>query len=294
MKSMTGFGRGSATAAQAGITFTVEITSINRKQMDVRVSLPPEFSGFEPLLRQLLAERISRGSIGIKVSGRYEGNTAAVKLNATLLEQLLRDTQALQQRLGLSAQPELKDFFMLPGVVENAIPDQDLPAIRQALENAMNAALDALLNMKHQEGANLGRDISGRLQFLRDMVTRVEPMTKSIPTIQRDRLLQRLKDAGLPFDINDERVLRELVIFSDKADVTEEITRLRSHFDQFEGYMKNGKDDTIGRSLDFLVQEINRELTTLGNKAAGADISPLIVQMKTEAEKIREQIQNVE
>jgi len=294
MKSMTGFGRGSAVAPQAGIAFTVEITSINRKQMDVRVSLPPEFSSFEPLLRQILSEKISRGSVGIKVSCRYEGQIAAIRLNAKLLEQLMKETVELQRQLGLPKKAELQDFFALPGVVETAIPDNELTEIRETLEKAMRQALEAISVMQQQEGANLRTDISARLTLLRQMVDQVEPKAADIPRLQRDRLLQRLREADLGLDCNDERVLRELVIFSDKADITEEITRLRSHFDQFEGYMNAGRNDTVGRSLDFLVQEINRELTTLGNKAAGAEISPLVVRMKTEAEKIREQIQNVE
>lgn len=295
MKSMTGFGRGTASTSDVGLTFTVEITSINRKQSDIRVSLPPEMSSFEPMLRLLVNERISRGAIGIKVVSRAEGTAAAaVKLNSAVLQELIKETISLQRNLGLPEKVELRDFFVLPGVVETVVPDLDRPEVSEALEQATIMAIDALMTMKRKEGTNLCADIAARLLLLRETVTKIEPLAGGIPQMQKERMLQRLNESGLNVDLNDERVLRELVVFSDKTDVTEEITRLRSHFEQFENYMRAGKDEPVGRSLDFLTQEINREVTTLGNKAGTAEISPLVVKMKTEVEKIREQIQNVE
>lgn len=295
MKSMTGFGRGTASAVSVGLTFTVEISSINRKQSDIRVSLPPEMAGFEPMLRQLVNERISRGALGVRVISRAEGAAAAVvQLNSAVLQELIKETITLQRNLGLPEKVELRDFFVLPGVVENIVPDLDRPEIVEALTTAAVKAIEALQTMKNEEGNNLKADIAARLQTLRTTVDRVEPLVSAIPQMQKERLLQRLTESGLNIDLNDERVMRELVIFSDKSDVTEELTRLRSHFDQFDVYMRNGTNEPVGRSLDFLVQEIFRELTTLGNKAGTAEVSPLVVKMKTEVEKIREQIQNVE
>lgn len=295
MKSMTGFGHGVHCDPLADLTFNVEISSINRKQLDIRASLPSELSALEIRLRNLIAERLHRGAVNVKVTVQLgpSATKSAVTLNEALLEALVDKARNLGAKLGIGSEIQLKDFLALPGVINVGGPDYTMPDVENAFSHAITLALDSLLEMKTNEGTNMAADIRQRLEILRNTVNEIEPLAAGISGIQRDKLLQRLESAGLPLDMNDERILREVVIYSDRADVTEEITRLHSHFSQFYSYLAN-KSEAVGRSLDFLIQEINREVTTLGNKAAGCEISPLVVKMKTELEKIREQVQNIE
>ena len=295
MKSMTGFGRGVYADPQADLIFSVEISSINRKQLDIHAGLPNELSGLEPCLRNLIGSRLHRGAVNAKAAVHFgpKAAEAAINVNETVLAALVEKTRCLAQRLKVGSEIQLKDFLALPGVVEVGGPDFAMPEVEAAFSRAVNIALDALVAMQTREGDHIRADIEQRLQFLRDAVNQITPLAAGIPALQRDKLRQRLEAAGLPLEMNDERILREIVIYCDRADVTEEITRLHSHFAQFEAYLQQ-QNDAVGRSLDFLIQEINREITTLGNKAAGCEISPLVVKMKTELEKIREQVQNVE
>ena len=155
----------------------------------------------------------------------------------------------------------------LPGVIEFSGPNLDMPEVETAFSEALNLAVNELVAMKEKEGGHIGKDISSRLQVMRKLVDEIEPLAADIPEQQKNKLLQKLENAGLGVDCDDERILREVVIYCDKADVTEEITRLRSHFVQFDGYLKNSSGP-VGRSLDFLIQELFRETTTLGNKAS--------------------------
>ncbi|MBN2640493.1 MAG: YicC family protein [Victivallales bacterium] len=295
MRSMTGFGRGVAANNNADVSFSVEICSINRKQFDLRTVLPPELSSLEPLLRNTISGKISRGAVNAKVQIQLgpQATREAVHLNSSLLEGLVEKSRQLADRLGLKEDVMIRDFMQIPGVIELSTPDLDLPGIQDTFMEAVTMAMRELISMKENEGAHIREDISARIEILKSLVDEIEPLAQEIPEKQKIKLLQRLENSGLGVDCDDERILREIVIYSDKADVSEEITRLKSHFKQFDGYLNNGSEPA-GRSLDFLIQEFNRETTTLGNKAAGCAISPLVVKMKTELEKIREQVQNIE
>ncbi len=296
MRSMTGFGRGTAENQTADITFTIEITSINRKQLDIRVALPNELSSFEPGLRSRVGEFVSRGAVNVKVLMQLgpKATKEGVKLNSALLEALIDESRQIGNGLGLTDEIHIRDFMDVPGVIEFSGPNLKVPEVEIAFSEALDIAVNELVAMKEKEGEHICKDIASRLQVLRKLVDEIEPLAADIPEQQKTKLLQKLEHAGLGIiDSDDERILREVVIYCDKADVTEEITRLRSHFVQFEGYLKN-TTGPVGRSLDFLIQELFRETTTLGNKAAGCQISPLVVKMKTELEKIREQVQNAE
>lgn len=295
MRSMTGFGRGCAEDSARDIAFVVEICSINRKQLDLRVCMPPEMAALEPAVRAVISSELTRGSVTAKVVA-IPGPAAAgasVKINAALLESLATQASALGQKLGLHGDLQLRDLLAIPGMVEAGIPDFSTDSCRDAITNATGKALAELIAMKEGEGDNIRRDVEERLDMLRQTVDAIEPLAALIPGQQRDKLLQRLQAAGLGMDSDDERILREIVIYCDRADVTEEIIRLRSHFEQFTRYLANGSEPA-GRSLDFLIQEMYREITTLGNKAGSCEISHMVVVVKTELEKIREQVQNIE
>ena len=162
------------------------------------------------------------------------------------------------------------------------------PQIRQGIRET----LTRFNAMREREGANLHQDLTMRLAALEEIVEELKERTKELPAAQRVKLMEKLEQAGLPVDLNDERLLKELLFYADKCDVTEELTRLSSHFVQFKGFL--GGRENCGRSLDFLIQEIFREINTLGNKSGSCNVSPLVVKFKSELEKIREQVQNIE
>lgn len=294
MKSMTGFGRGEAYSADGRILFRTEISSVNRKQFELKTTLPKEMVSAEIEIRRLVAARISRGSLSLRVETVFQNaGDSFLSVNRTAALSLLKQLKEIGQAAGLAEDPRPEQLLQIPGILEQRTVDFSDPALLEPLKKACSDALDQLIRMRESEGANLKLEFEKRLALLSGLVDRIEPLAAAVPRLQQEKLFRRLQENNLAMDINDERVLRELVIFADRSDVTEEITRLRSHFTHFRAFLDNA-EESLGRNMDFLMQEIFRELNTLGNKAPTTEISPLIVRMKTEVEKIREQVQNIE
>lgn len=294
MKSMTGFGRGTAAAADGRTGFAVEISSINRKQLEIRINLPRELSMFEPVVRSVIASRISRGSLAVRVVLEGENSTLSVpKVKQAALIGLVEQFRRVQETAGIPGQVEIQHLAMVPGVIEEVSLDASQPWIEGLLLQAVESALDSLIAMRSAEGESIENDFVRRLEILENIVGRIEPVAAELPALMREKIQEKLKNAGLEVEFDDDRLLKELIIYSDRADVTEELIRLRSHFAQFRKFIRTDYPQA-GRSLDFLVQEIFREITTLGNKASCCEITPLVVEFKSELEKIREQVQNIE
>ncbi|MBQ9338116.1 MAG: YicC family protein [Lentisphaeria bacterium] len=294
MKSMTGFGRGEALSADGRILFRTEVSSVNRKQFEVKMFLPKEMLSAEIEIRRLVAARISRGSLSLRVETVFrEDGGSQLTVNRPQLLSLLTQLRSAAAEAGLSAEPRPELLLQIPGIIEQRSVDFSDPQLLEALKQSCSAALDALIRMRETEGANLKLEFERRLALLSDTVDKIEPLAAAVPKIQQEKLIRRLQENGLAAGIDDERVLREVVVFTDRSDVTEEITRLRSHFSHFREFLDD-TEQAMGRSMDFLTQEIFREINTLGNKAPTTEISPMIVLLKTEVEKIREQVQNIE
>lgn len=289
MKSMTGFGRGEAVSPDGKIAFRTEISSVNRKQLEIKLNLLREMGTAEMEVRHLIASRISRGALSVRIETVLQNDSSDICINKANLQSLIAQLKEVDP----AHKPQMELLLNIPGIMEQTSIDFEAPAILETLKKSCSAALDQLITMRTTEGENLCRTFEKQLDFLENSIQKIEPMTKDIPKIQQEKLMKRLQDNGLIMDLNDDRVLRELVIFSDRSDVTEEITRLRSHFSHFRSFLAD-KEHALGRNMDFLLQEIFREINTLGNKAPAPEISPLIVQLKTEVEKIREQVQNIE
>jgi uncharacterized protein (TIGR00255 family) len=291
MHSMTGFGRGEAIAD--GIVWRAEASSVNRKQLELVVGLPRELSELEIPLRNRCAARLSRGRVQVSIS-MDQGAASASKLRVdeTLAQQYADALQHLAQKLHISPTLSLTEMTRWPGVfsIEQTswTPELALPH----LEKAVDAAVTQMLAMRQAEGLNLKTDISARLDALQVMLREARALSPQIVERQRDMLRQRLADAGLPLPLDDERLVKEIALFADRCDTTEEQTRAESHIAQFRTYMDSG--EPVGRSLDFLSQELFREFNTMGSKANHAQLAQLVVRAKTELEKIREQVQNVE
>jgi uncharacterized protein (TIGR00255 family) len=293
MKSMTGYGRGECTAKGARIT--VELNSVNRKQAEVSLSVPAELESIESDLRDLILASVSRGRVSGRVVLQYAGasRASAVAVNETQAKAYRRELSKLAKSLKIPDNLSLDSILRLPGVLESAQPTLDAKAFRAPIKRALGQALEGLLSMREKEGGNLGRDLAKRLAKLRRIVKRVAKLAPDVLKHHRERLIERLKKANVDVpDMDDDRLLREIVYYTDRTDITEELTRLDSHFVQLEECLSDVVP--VGRKLDFLAQEMFREINTIGSKANDANISSEVVTLKTELEKIREQVQNVE
>ena len=288
LRSMTGFGKGTATAPD-GTVLVVELSAVNRKQLELRFSMPQEFAAWEPEARKAISAKVSRGSLLVRVNVSQSAAGLA-DLNRERLEALI---QLCREYSAEEKNPvDVAALLSLPGIFgssENRDASAALPALNAALEQAL-AGFNA---MRECEGTALQQELGGRLNGLRDLLAKIEPQTADLADAAKAKILARLADAKLPVDLTDERFLREVLYYADRSDVTEEVTRLKSHFVQFDRFLTE-TPESAGRSMDFLLQEMFREITTLGNKAGSSGVSPHVVAFKTELEKLREQVQNVE
>ncbi len=291
MRSMTGYGRGETD--HAGTKFSVELNSVNRKQSDVVINLPRDLVELEPRIRQTINENISRGRTNAAISLHTGANGARnLALNTELARSYHEAMRALQKELNAPGEITITTILQAPGVMrfpEEALNSEDAwPAV----ERALRAALADLIKMREREGKHLAKDLIHRLKAIRKKLKEVRALHPDVVKRYRAALLERIQKAGLPVAAEDERVLKEITFFADRADVSEELTRLESHLAQFAHHLRS--KEPVGRTLEFITQEIFRELNTLGAKANDAAISQRVIACKAELEKIREQVQNLE
>jgi uncharacterized protein (TIGR00255 family) len=288
---MTGYGRGETD--HAGTKFTVELNSVNRKQSDVVVNLPRDLVELEPRIRQTINESISRGRTNATISLHSGANgSRKLALNTELARSYHDAMRSLQEELNAPGEITIATILQAPGVMrvpEEALnPEETWPAV----ERALRAALTDLIKMREREGKHLAKDLIHRLKAIRKKLKEVRALHPDVVKRYRTVLLDRIQKAGLPLPNDDERVLKEITFFADRADVSEELTRLESHLAQFAHHLRS--KEPVGRTLEFITQEIFRELNTLGAKANDAAISQRVISCKGELEKIREQVQNLE
>lgn len=293
MRSMTGYGRGEC--AQDGFKVAVEIASVNRKQGEVSLTLPRELESLENRIRDTIHERIARGRLTVKVSLHAADGTWArrVRLNVALAKAYAKDLNKLAKELKLGGPLSLDLVARAPGVFQTDEAVEDAEKLWPLVEKAVGQALTGLVRMREREGAHLAKDLRTRMTGVRASVARVKERAPEVLRRYQQQLRERVRDAGLPLPAeDDERLLKEIVYYTDRTNVSEELTRLESHFQQFEDCVKS--KEPVGRTLDFLAQEMNREVNTVGSKANDAVISREVVQLKAELEKFREQVQNLE
>ena len=291
MHSMTGFGRGSATSETWHAA--VEINSLNRKQAEVVVQAPRELSELDGRIRKVVLAAVSRGRIQVSINlERAQGALETIRVDKVLAQAFHRALVELGQAVGHEITPAAADYLRQPGILISGAGEIDVEDAWQTISPALDEALAAICKMRETEGTHLKLDLLTRLDLLAACVARITAEAPARPLRQRELLTKRLREAGLDLDPSDERVVRELALFADRCDVSEELTRLDSHFAKFREYLDAA--EAPGRALDFLCQEMFREFNTIGSKANDAGIAQTIVEAKTELEKIREQVQNVE
>jgi uncharacterized protein (TIGR00255 family) len=289
--SMTGFGAGAATEGREKIS--VELKSVNGKFCEVKARLPRELAALEADVVKLVKERIGRGSIDLSARrSSPEGLEAVPLVNRALLTAYAGALREAAQSAGLTSELGVRDLLTLEGVVRLDSRPPDLAAAGKALASAVSTALTALVDVRQREGAALGTDLGTRLQLLRKLSAQAAAAVPTAINVYRERLQTRVKEIASDLELDPQRLEQEIVLFAERTDVTEELIRLNAHFEEFDRLLM--KSGPVGRQLDFLIQEINREVNTTGSKSQSTEISRLIVEMKTEVERLREQVQNVE
>jgi uncharacterized protein (TIGR00255 family) len=290
IRSMTGFGAGRG--ARGGEEIDVEVRSVNHKFCEVKVRLPREISPLEIEIARAVKERLARGGVEVTVRRTASRGAAAPRVDAALAVEYARAFQDLRQRLGMADAVALSEILGAEGVVTLEDRAADLDSARAAVVQALAQALEQLAAMREREGEALARDVSGRLEALEAAVARVERLAPQSVEHHRARLQERIHELTRGFTVDPARLAQEVALFADRIDVAEEITRLRSHVAQARSLMAGG--EPAGRKLEFLVQEMHREVNTIGSKSQSAEIAALVVELKAEIERMREQVQNVE
>lgn len=291
MNSMTGYGCGQT--AKSGIRVSVDVSSLNRKQSEIMIALPRELEALEPDLRAMVVPLISRGRLSIRVTLQVEEGEPTMRFNESVAAEYLKQIRKFAKTMGISGDVGVDKLLEIPGVMENRLcgmePETVLPLVKTALKKAM----DGLLAMRKREGTALAKDLKLRIGGLEKLLSEIDALSAGLPAKYKELLVKRIEKNGFKEFVTDEsRLMQEVAFAADRCDITEEITRLRSHFGQFKDAMKSKQP--VGRMLDFLAQEMGREINTIGSKANDAAIAALVVEFKAELEKYREQVQNVE
>lgn len=291
-KSMTGFGMGEYKDDKYNIS--VECKTINHKYLDVNPRLPRKVSFLEDRLRQLVKDYISRGRVDMFIKfDTVSSSGAKLVYDEDLAKQYFEILKRIKDGFDLKQEINPVEISKFPEVVSVTEAEDDEEILWNALREASEKALMSLSNMRKEEGTKLEKDIRERANLLEKYIDDVERFSNTVVEDYRARLNQRIGEIlENPALVDEARLAQEVAIYADKSSITEEIVRFRSHINQLRNTIVN--DDSIGRKLDFLIQEMNREVNTIGSKSSAIDITNLVIQIKAELEKIREQVQNIE
>ena len=293
MKSMTGFGSGTAT--KDGITCTVEIKSVNARFLDLFIRSPKQMNPFESIIRGMVQDRINRGKVEVSVSIQDAGERPKTfTINSVLRKQI----QELLVQEEFYDDPKKVPLQAVNSISNDWIQQQDTPIAEEVLSDivkeATSSALDALIAMRAVEGEHIQQDLVDRIVTLENIISQIDINKVGAVVAYREHIRSKIQEylVSLEASISEERFLQEIAILADKTDITEEIVRFSSHVVQLKNTLTD--KNPIGRKVDFILQEMNREVNTIGSKAIDSNITEFVVQLKCELEKIREQVQNVE
>ena len=293
MKSMTGFGSGTAT--KDGITCTVEIKTVNARFLDLFIRSPKQINPFESIIRGLVQNRITRGKVEVSVSIQDAGERPKTfTINSVLRKQI----QELLVQEEFYDDPKKVPLQAVNSISNEWIQQQDTPiaedVLSEIVQESTNQALDALITMRTVEGKHIEQDLLSRITTLENIIKIIDENKAGAVDAYREHIKGKIQEylVSLEASISEDRFLQEIALLADKTDITEEIVRFRSHVVQLTNTLK--MDEPIGRKLDFIIQEMNREVNTIGSKAMDITLTDHVVQLKCELEKVREQVQNIE
>lgn len=291
MYSMTGFGKG--TFALNGRELTVELKSVNNRFLDISMRLPRVLSPLEDTFRHALQDRLSRGHVDVYVNYRNQREDArSVRVDAQLLGAYLTCARIAAMELSITDDLTLSKALTLPDVTEIVPAEEDQEALQQLGKTAVDLAIDALLAMRRGEGSRLKKDLTARMDTMEGYAAAIEKRAPGVAEDYRVRLTERVNEMLGETEVDRSRLATEIALFADKAAIDEEIVRLKSHMLHFRELLE--AEEPVGRKMDFLIQEMNRECNTIGSKANDAALTDLVLLCKAEIEKLREQIQNIE
>jgi len=297
IRSMTGYSK--AQVEEGGYSLSVSIRGTNHRFLDVQLRFPSVLESMDALLRRLIKNHIKRGHVEVAVSFEQPGS-AGLLLDRKLLAAYVAAYQTLRQEFGCASEPDLVALLRIPGLAtpgNGEIPPQDLERVRSLLERVATEALESLNEMRAREGEDLGRDLKARLDRLESLTEGVASLAERLPKLYQHRLESRLKELMGSTELDGARLAAEVAYLASRSDTTEELTRFRSHVSQVKQLLAESPE--VGKKLDFLLQEMNREANTLLSKTTdlpevGLEVARLAIEMKSEIEKLREQAQNIE
>jgi uncharacterized protein (TIGR00255 family) len=292
MRSMTGFGRSSV--SDNAYSITVELKTVNNRFLDINLRLPGELQQLESTIKKLISDRLARGRVDVNL--QYDRNdNIQFDLNRPLISGFLAAMKEMREEFGLSGEPDINVLARLPNVVVPKKEDPE-PEFVKAVETVFASALDDLEEMRSKEGGMLAAELGSRLDAIESRMPAIEAESAGVAEEYRRRLEKRLEEmlakSESQFEIDQSRMAQEVAFLADRADISEEIARLRSHIEHFRAIVKDERD--VGKRLDFLTQELNREANTIASKTNNLVVKENALSIKSEIEKIREQVQNVE
>ncbi|HEY3104823.1 MAG TPA: YicC/YloC family endoribonuclease [Pyrinomonadaceae bacterium] len=293
MKSMTGFGRGSASGE--GFVVGVEIKTVNNRYLDVHLRAPQELTSMEMDIRKRVNARLSRGRVDLNISFDRTGEAATYEINQAVVAAYVDALREIQRQFNLTGDIDVSAIARLPGALSS--PRNELTeAMVAGVESAIDKALDHLEQMRQIEGASLANEMRIRLQKIHQTIPRIEASATGLTEAYQQRLQKRITElasrGGQSIELDPGRLSQEIAYLADRSDITEELARLRSHVEQFRETIES--EEEVGKRLDFLLQELNREANTVLSKSTDISIKEAALAIKAEVEKLREQVQNVE
>lgn len=290
IKSMTGFGRGKY--ENEGRFYTVEIKAVNHKYNDISIRCPRFLNSFEDKIRKLISSNISRGKIDVFINfDNYSSEGNIIHFNTELAKEYVKGLDELSKETGVKYEVNVMDISKMPEILKIE-EDENEEIIGKELMIAVEDALQKFVEMREQEGQKLVEDMQKRIKFVEQKVQEIEKFSSTLVQEYMQKLENRVKELMENKVVDENRLAQEIVIFSDKSSIEEELTRLKSHINQFNNFCKG--ESPIGKKIDFLIQEMNREVNTIGSKANCLEITNRVIELKTEIENIREQVQNIE
>jgi uncharacterized protein (TIGR00255 family) len=288
---MTGFGRGEA--SRDGKEFTVEIKTVNHRYFDIFVKMPRQISFLEERVREFVGKAVSRGKIDIYITYTdYGSDSRQVTIDEPLAQAYLSALEQLRDRFSLADDISVSLLSRCPEVLKVEQVEEDAEQLWEILRTALDGAVASLIRMREIEGEAMKKALLERADAVEDMIAKIEARAPEVPKEYKAKLTERIIELLGQQTVDESRIAMEVALFADRCSIDEELVRLRSHFVQMRQIL--GMDQPVGRKLDFLVQEMNREINTIGSKANDLEITRYVVDVKSEIEKIREQVQNIE
>ena len=292
IRSMTGYGKQNLSVE--GREYQIEIKSVNHRYLDINVKIPKAISYLEETIKKEISNKIKRGKIDVFVS--FENNSEEgrkIEINKQLAKLYIEQLKELAQEEKIESNIEVMDIAKIPDVLTIKV-DEENSKIKDEIKQVTQGAVTRILEMKNIEGEKISQDLLQRIRNIQSKIVEISAKSTGLIEEYVVKLEKRVKELLKNDEVDKTRLAQEVVIYADKCSIEEEITRLKSHIFQFENLISNNQDGAIGKKLDFIIQEMNRETNTIGSKANNLEITNGVIDIKTEIEDIREQVQNIE